>query len=164
MLEKQQNWLTGFAPKLNILISFEMSSLKLGSFALSLTLNFHICTHLPLKTKPGCANCPTPHPPQFRWFVPSSMKLMWTENNDFVRALVLLLFYISLSHIKYWSCFYHISNNNNNNWYILCAKYCSKTGFNNLFNLSNNPLEISTISILLMGQPNLRDSLGFTSC
>lgn len=124
MLEKQQNWLTGFAPKLNILISFEMSSLKLGSFALSLTLNFHICTHLTLKTKPGCANCPTPHPPQFRWFVPSSMKLMWTENNDFVRALVLLLFYINLSHIKYWSCFYHISNNNNNNWYILCAKYC----------------------------------------
>lgn len=64
--KKQQNWLTGFAPKLNTLISFEMSSLKLGSFALSLTLNFHICTHSTLKTKPGCANCPTPHPPQFR--------------------------------------------------------------------------------------------------
>lgn len=64
--KKQQNWLTGFAPKLNILISFEMSSLKLGSFALSLTLNFHICTHLTLRTKPGCGNCPTPHPPQFR--------------------------------------------------------------------------------------------------
>lgn len=64
--KKQQNWLTGFAPKLNILISFEMSILKLGSFALSLTLNFHICTHLTLKTKPGCGNCPTPHPPQFR--------------------------------------------------------------------------------------------------
>ena len=31
--KKQQNWLTGFAPKLNILISFEMSCLKLGSFA-----------------------------------------------------------------------------------------------------------------------------------
>lgn len=162
MLKKQQNWLTGFAPKLNILISFEMSNLKLGSFALSLTLNFHICTHLTLKTKPGCANCPTPHPPQFRWFVPSSMKLMWTENNDFVRALVLLLFYISPSHIKYWRCFYHISNNNNN-WYILCAKYYCKTGFNNSFNLFNNPLEISTISILLMGQQNPRDSLGFTS-
>ena len=26
--KKQQNWLTGFAPELNILISFEMSSLK----------------------------------------------------------------------------------------------------------------------------------------
>lgn len=113
-VKKQQNWLTGFAPKLNILISFEMSSLKLGSFALSLTLNFHICTHLTLKTKPGCANCPTPHPPQFRWFVPSSMKLMWTENNDFVRALVLLLLYISPSHIKYWTYSYHISSTNNN--------------------------------------------------
>lgn len=31
--KKQQNWLTGFAPKLNILISFEMSCLELGSFA-----------------------------------------------------------------------------------------------------------------------------------
>lgn len=64
--KKQQNWLTGFVPKLNILISFEMSSLKFSSFALSLTLNFHICTHLTFKTKPGCGNCPTPHPPQFR--------------------------------------------------------------------------------------------------
>lgn len=66
LAKKQQNWLTGFAPKLNILISFEMNSLKLGSFALSLTLNFHICTHLTLKTKPGCGNCPTPPPPQFK--------------------------------------------------------------------------------------------------
>lgn len=31
--KKQQNWLTGFAPKLNMLISFEMSCLELGSFA-----------------------------------------------------------------------------------------------------------------------------------
>lgn len=64
--KKQQNWLTGFAPKLNILISFEMTILKLSSFSLSLTLNFHICTHLTFRTKPGCGNSSTPHPPQVR--------------------------------------------------------------------------------------------------
>lgn len=38
------NKLTGFAPKMNILISFEMNRLKLGTFALNITLTFHICT------------------------------------------------------------------------------------------------------------------------
>lgn len=92
-----------------------MSSLKLSSFALSLTLNFHICTPLTFKMKPGCGNRPTPHPPQFRWFVPGSMKLMWTENNDFGRALVWIVPCKSPLQIRCWSCFYHINNNNNNN-------------------------------------------------
>lgn len=83
-----------------MLISSEMSSLKLGSCTLSTTLNFHICTHLKLKTKPGCGNCLTPHPPQFRWSVPSSMKLMWTENNRVGRGFAWLVFYNNPLYVK----------------------------------------------------------------
>lgn len=48
---KTSRW--GLPCKLNMLIGSEMSRLESGSFVLGFTLNFHICTHLTLKMKPG---------------------------------------------------------------------------------------------------------------
>lgn len=75
-----------------MLIGSEMSSLKSGSFALGFTLNFHICTHLTLKMKPGWGLSHTTSTSVQMTCLKFNEAHANTENNDYNRACSILYF------------------------------------------------------------------------
>lgn len=76
---KTSGW--GLPLKLSMLISSEMSSLEAWQFCFRCYTGFSYLHTPNSQSETWVGTVPPPHPPQLRWPVSSSMKLVWTEND-----------------------------------------------------------------------------------